>query len=139
MKSKQRHCIPALMICLGIVLFVISCGWDHEPSKSFDYDLQGTWVSDDPTVYSGTLVIGFDTIEITGYNEGQTPLSGDDSKRPFKGILKGVSLKGYSEEGRIFIENSESIPYELKTAGTQKQKFLSFNFGGRDEILKKTD
>jgi hypothetical protein len=138
MKSKLRYCIPALIV-ISAVLFVVSCDLETGDYKSFDYNLRGTWVSNDPSRYSGKLVIGFDTIKITGYNESQTPSFGNDSERPFKGILKGVFLKGYSEEGRIYIENNgEGIPYEIKTAGTQQQKFLYFKFGDRNEILQKS-
>jgi hypothetical protein len=67
---------------------------------------------------------------------------GDDSKRPFKDIPKRVPFKGYSEEGKIFIEYGEiaqdGIPFIYTEVGTypQKYKLLEFFFGGRKEILQ---
>jgi hypothetical protein len=115
-------------------LFITACGGltgTGTPAKSFDYDLQGTWVSNDPTVYSGKLVIGSDRITITGYSENQTkpPPDGDDSKRPFKGFSKSIALKGYSEEGKILIEDSgqlqEGIPYIYQKDESYPPKKLS--------------
>jgi len=128
------------------VLFICSCdgGQGTQPVdyKSFDDDLQGTWTSNDPNLYSGIIIINSTTITIDGYSEGQTPPKGDDSKRPFKDIPKGVPLKGYSEEGKIFIEYSGSaqngIPYIYTEAGDYPQNYrlLEFTFGGRKEILQ---
>jgi len=126
------------------VLFITSCEWEYEPRvyQAFNIDLRGTWVSNDPSVYSGKLIIDYDRITVTGFSEGQTPPREDDNKRPFKGFTKGASLKGYSEEGKIFIEDGgflrEGIPFNLYSAGSYSQeKFLSFNFGGRSETLQK--
>jgi hypothetical protein len=129
---------------LLVALLIVSCGTSTGTSdiKRFDDKLQGTWVSDDPSVYNGTLVIGYDRITITGYGESQTPaVGGDDNKRPFKGFTKGVALKGYSEDGKLFIEDKgqlqEGVPYTYwETNSSPKQKFLEFNFGGRDETLQ---
>jgi hypothetical protein len=132
-----------------MLIFFSSCGdftGTGTPSKSFDYKLQGTWVSNDSSVYSGTLVISYDSITIKGYNEGQTLpalLGGNDNERPFKSFPKGVALKGYSEEGKIFIENGgavqEGIPYtyqEDKGHNPPAYKIITFNFGGRIETLQ---
>jgi hypothetical protein len=132
------------IVPLLAALFITSCGdltGTGTPTKSFDYDLQDTWVSNDPTVYSGKLVISYDRITITGYSEGQTPTEGDDSKRPFKGFSKSIALKGYSEEGKIFIEDSgqlqEGIPYAYqKDESYPPKKIISFTFGGRVEKLQ---
>ena len=110
----------------------------------FDSSLQGTWGSNDPAVYSGTLVIGYDRITIKGYNEGQTPSGGNDNNRPFKGFTKGIALKGYSEEGEIYIEDGgllqEGIPYtywdDSPPPSYMKIKFLRFTFGSRAETLQ---
>jgi hypothetical protein len=127
-----------------VSIFMFSCGdYVYIPIvyNSFASELQGTWVSNDASIYSGTLVITFDTITITGFNEGQTQLGdGDDNKRPFRGFTRGIPLKGYSEEGRIFIEDigmlQNSIPYEYYTAGVSQQgRFLRFIFGGRTETM----
>jgi hypothetical protein len=93
-------------------------------------------------LYSGSLTIDFDTITIDGYGEDWTSLVGDDSKRPFKDFPKRVPLKGYSEEGKIFIDYGESaqegIPYIYTEAGDYPNKYtlLEFSFGGRKEILQ---
>ncbi|MDR0457295.1 MAG: hypothetical protein LBH20_11510 [Treponema sp.] len=137
-----------ILLFSAMLIFLSSCGdftGTGTPSKSFDNKLQGTWVSNDTSVYSGELLIGYDRITITGYSEGQTPpalLGGNDNERPFKGFTKGVALKGYSEEGKIFIENGgavqEGIPYvyDEDKSYPPKYKLLHFKFGGRDEILE---
>jgi hypothetical protein len=133
-----------ILLSAAILIVCAGCGdltRTGTPSKSFDYDLQGTWVSNDPSVYSGKLVISYDRITITGYSEGQTPTEGDDSKRPFKGFSKGIALKGYSEEGKFFIEDSgqlqEGIPYTYqKDESYPPKKIISFTFGGRVEKLQ---
>ena len=113
-------------------------------SENFAYELRGTWISNDPSIYSGTLRIDSSRITITGHNESQTPSRGDDNKRPFRGFIKGVGLKGYSQEGRIFIENVgvlHAIPYVYwegyYSADYRQTGLLSFNFGGRTETLQK--
>jgi hypothetical protein len=78
---------------------------------------------------------------ISGYGADWTSVLGDDTKRPFKDYPKDVSLKGYSEEGKIFIEFGgalNSIPYTWTEAGSypNKYKYLDFEFGGRKERLK---
>ena len=135
----------ALCIFLLSAIFASSCG--AVPSgeyKSFHNDLRGTWVSNESGLYSGTLIIDVDTIIIDGYGEDWTSLVGDDSKRPFRDFPKRVPLKGYSEEGKIFIEygsiEPEGIPYIYTESGNyqEKYKLLEFSFGGRKEILQFT-
>ena len=145
-------------VCAGllVVFFIISCGdLDTEASQSFDYDLQGTWVSNDPDpIYFGTLKIEYNRITITDYGEKQTPAHGIDEERPFKGFTKGIALKGYSEEGpsgeetykvgHIFIEDAgilqSGIPYtfwdDYPPPDYKRKKFLRFTFGGRVETLQ---
>jgi len=124
---------------LWLLMAITSCGGISGSGdiKRFDYRLEGTWVSNDPSVYSGALEISYDRITITGYAENQTPKDEDDSRRPFRQFIKGAALKGRSEEGKIFIEDGaqEGIPYTFSTAADGK-KFLRFTFGGRDEILE---
>jgi len=110
--------------------------------KSFDYKLQGTWESNDPSVYSGSLIIGYDRITITGYSESQKPTDGDASQRPFSQFPRNKAMKGYSEDGKFFIDNvgtMESIPYiyseDHTTPDYKLVKYLKFTFGGRDENL----
>jgi len=134
----------AIIIALLAILFLNTCdGMVTDVNyKSFDRKLRGKWVSNDPGIYSGSLVISSDTIIIDGYGEDWTSIVGDDSKRPFKDIPKRVGHKGYSEEGNIFIEYGDAaqngIPYVYTEAGTypQKYKLLEFSFGGRKEILQ---
>jgi len=129
-----------------LAAFLVSaCDWVGAGGlNSFDYNLRGTWVSNDPGIYSGTVVIDYNTITITGYSENQTPLLGDDNKRPFRNFVKGIPLKGYSDsaDGKIFIEKNgilqEGIPYTYweNSSLLTKTKLLTLTFGGRDEILQ---
>ena len=133
-----------VLLSLLIVFFVTACDYNGGTSdyKSFDYELQGTWESNDKTVYSGKLEITSFRITITGYYESQTQnqpeLSKNDNKRPFKDFTKGTTLTGYSEEGKIFIEDGgqlqEGIPYTCWEG--YSGRFLSFDFGGRKETLQ---
>jgi len=135
-------------VCAGLLaaFFIVACG--NDTGTRFDYHLQGTWISNESdAIYSGALEITSDRITITGYGENQTPPRGDDNNRPFKGFTKGTALKGYSEEGKFFIEDigmlQEGIPYTYwetdKKSDYRKQKFLSFTFGSRIETLKNSE
>ena len=92
--------------------FLNSCGGFPSGGdvNSFHKNLRGTWVSNETGLYSGTLIINTDTITIDGYGEDWLSLVGDDSKRPFKDFPKRVALKGYSEEGKIFIKYRSTEP-----------------------------
>jgi len=144
--------------CLFTVFLLTSCGWEPGSSSGeyFHYDLQGTWFSNDGSVYSGELIIDFSKITINGYHESQTPLLGDANERPFKNYTKNIELKGYSVEdstssydlrkGVIFIEDygelQEGIPYTCwseYTSEYKRIKLLRFTFGGRVETLRYTD
>jgi len=137
--------ITAITIIIT-VFFVAVCDVINGTSdiKKFENALQGTWVSNDPSRYSGSLEIDYDRITITGYSERQTPSGGNDNERPFKNFTKGIALKGYSEEGKIFIEDrgllQEGIPYSYWDISPppdhKKIKFLSFTFGDRVETLQ---
>ena len=127
-----------------IFLALCLCACDTHGSqtgsyKSFEYKLRGTWVSQDKSVYSGTVQIDSVTITITGYEESQRKDTDPWDHLPFRGFPKSAPLKGYSEDGKLFIgDNAQnSVPYNLETgADKQKDKFLRFNFGGRDEVVK---
>jgi len=137
-------------ICTVVLsaLLICSCdglqGSQSGSYKSFNYDLRGTWVSNESGLYSGTLKIDSDTITIDGYGEYWISLVGDDNKRPFKDFPKRVPLKGYSEEGKIFIDYGgtaqNGIPYIYTQTGDypNRYKLLEFSFGGRNEILQWT-
>jgi len=137
--KKFNECISLL-----VVILITSCNLEYNPGnyKSFDNKLRGTWVSNETGLYSGSLKIDSDTITIDGYGEDWISMVGDDSKRPFKDFPKRVPLKGYSEEGKIFIEYGETaldgFLYVYTELGTypQKYKLLEFSFGGRKEILQ---
>jgi len=129
-------------VVLLTTFLIATCGYVE--SGRFDSRLEGTWISNDPTIYSGNLKISYDRITITGYSEGQTPPKGDDNNRPFKGFTKGTALKWYSEEGKLFIEDGglvqEGIPYvywdDNPPPDYRKVKFLRFTFGSREETLE---
>jgi hypothetical protein len=132
---------------LVVVLFVlVLTGCDGEFTDDggyFETKLRGTWETHSPAAYgySGTLVIGWDTITITGYE--QTYYGLKEAERPFKDITKGVSRKGYSEDGKLYINDfgwKEGIAYEYD-AGTYPDytNLVRFTFGGRAETLRKTD
>jgi len=142
-ETVMRMKIIKIVMLLSVVFFIASCGGGGSSNvKSFDYRLQGRWESSDKTEYSGTLVITYDRITITGYEASQTPRYGDDNKRPFKQFPKERAMKGYSEEGKIFIINgdvTESIPYyywdDNPPPTYNLVYYLRFNFGGRNEDL----
>jgi hypothetical protein len=128
---------------LAALTLLASCTLDSDPNKKYvDSRLRGTWESTDITVYSGRLVIDFDTITITGYAESQTPSlwdGGDDTRRPFRDFAKGYPFTCYTEEGKLFIETVtgvQNIPYVYRTQGLDK--YLLFSFGDRQEGLKRT-
>jgi len=135
-----------IAIILLFALSISACdgllsGGDYN-YKTFESKLRGTWVSNDTGLFSGSLKIEYDTITIDGYGEDWTSIVGDDSKRPFKDFPKRVPLKGYSEDGKIFIEYGDvapdGIPYYYLEVGSypQKYKLLEFTFGGRKERLQ---
>jgi hypothetical protein len=149
--QSKRNKLPILLFSLLIfILLIASCNFDYEPdpnTKIFDYQLQGTWKSNDydNAVYKGTLTIAINYITITGYSETQTPPLGSDNNRPFKTITKGTPLKAYSEEGNIYIEDGGTlqtgIPYtywdDYPPPDYKRKQFLRFTFGDRQETLQK--
>jgi len=120
---------------------IAACGIRDDDNENFDRKLQGTWESNDKSVYSGTLYIDYNSITIKGYEESQTLWQGDDTNRPFKNFTKNTALKAYSEEGKIFITDAgilqEGIPYTYYTGKFATDEFLRFNFGDRLETLRK--
>jgi hypothetical protein len=133
MKTKLKW----LSALLAALLFV-SCDVSGV-YKTNDFNLRGAWESTVTDPYSGKLVIGVDTITITGYAESQTQWYGDDTKRPFGEFAKGAPLPCYSDDNKLFITTvggEKIVPYLYSTSG--QDKFLSFDFGGRAEALKRT-
>jgi hypothetical protein len=144
---KKKLLIPLLGLALCST-FIIGCGgyYGTDSYLRFDSNLQGTWKTVSPDErYEGTLEITYDRITITGYGSSQTPMFSDDNQRPFKNFLKGIALKGYSEEGHIFIEDAglvqEGIPYRYwsDSPNYNKIEFLRFEFGGKPETLRKSN
>ncbi|MDR0494354.1 MAG: hypothetical protein LBG95_01825 [Treponema sp.] len=137
--NKQK--IVGVCVSLLYAFFISGCDW--EPGKSFDYNMQGTWVSNaSGGLYSGELVIDIDSITIKGYEEDYwMSLLGDDEKRPFRNFPKNVPLEAYTEEGCIFIKKAgvfqDGIPYVFDDPGYGRIKLLYLSFGGREEILQK--
>jgi len=143
-KSLAAAFLPALCSLLFFSCDFIS-GSDY---KSIDYDLRGTWETNEGNDddYSGTLVMDYNTITIGGYasNQGYEWAHGT-GQRPFKDFTKNAPLEAYTEEGKIFIKDAgivqEGLPYtywEVYSQTDNKQiQFLRFNFNGRDETLRK--
>ena len=139
--SKTVKWLVVFPVVLAFSAILLACDWfmDGSNPNTFDWDLRGTWVSNDKTYYSGTLIIEMNRITINGYPESQ----GVSSQRPFRNFIKGVALQGYSNEGKIFIQDAgvwkEGIPYTYWTesSGFSKTELLRFEFGGRKETLEK--
>jgi len=147
----------AFCAVLAAALSISACNMGNDNLKSFAHYLQGTWVSNDQSVYYGVLEITFDRITITGYYEDQTPTpGGNDNQRPFRNFTTGIALTGHSEEGsrvngaisgHIFIEDvgrlQPGIPYtywyETPPPYNKRVHFLLFNFGSREERLRRTE
>jgi hypothetical protein len=152
--------MKTLAVCAGLLaaFFITACGYENETNPKTK--LQGTWKSNDPSVYSGTLIITNDRITIDGYYADQTPPRGDDNNRPFKNFTKGTGLKWRSEvtdqkkdsmEGIIYItdrgKEQDGLPFsyyegdkwDYGTYPLITDKFLCFTFGDRDEILENSE
>jgi hypothetical protein len=131
---------------MAAAVMLAGCGGNGlEEGGSFDSKLRGTWetLSPSPSGYSGTLVIDWNSITITGYEPRPWPYSANDPERPFNGITKGVSRKGYSKDGKLYINDfgwNEGIPYTYDAGSSPAYtRLLRFTFGGRDETLKKNE
>jgi hypothetical protein len=139
-KTKQKW-LSALLAALPLAMLFVSCDADGV-YKTIDFKLQGAWESTAADPYSGKLVIGGDTITITGYDKSQTPpewKGGNDAERPFREFAKNAPLACYSDEGKLFIttvEGEKIVHYLYSTSG--QDKYLFFNFGGKEEALKRT-
>jgi hypothetical protein len=128
---------------VAVMVVAAGCDGDSLDGGYFEAKLRGTWETYNPVSpgYSGTLVIGWDTVTVTGYDQtAYYPLN--ESQRPFKGITKGVSRKGYSDDGKMYLNDfgwKEGIAYEYDAGATPDYtKLLRFTFGGRAETLLKT-
>ena len=156
MKSSKKHFIFSFFAFLCLLL-IAACDWDTDDRtgnyQRFDWDIQGTWkTNESESRYTGTLVIDYNRITITGYGETQTPAQGgNDTERPFRNITKNTPLEGYTEEQEatgqkiILIKDAgtwqEAIPYiywyDYPPTDFEKVEFLRFTFGNRQETLRK--
>lgn len=136
--------LALLALTLGSCIFIEGDS-DLISSRYFASSLRGTWESNDPSVYSGKLIIDYNSIKITGYDESQSQGS-NDTKRPFRDFTRNTTLQGYSDESdgiKIYIKDRGSwqpgIVYQYYKSGTllNSDHFLKFDFGGRSETLKK--
>jgi hypothetical protein len=133
----------ALVLALLAAALLAGCdGWvSDDDGGYFEAKLRGTWKTHNPAAngYRGTLVIGRDTITISGYDQAYYGLK--ESERPFKGITKDVSRKGYSEDGKLYINDfgwNEGIPYTYDAGiSPDYTNLVRFTFGGRAETLKR--
>jgi len=151
-KKQESPLLLFFFLHFSFLICLILCSCDtHDSSqtstyKSFEYKLRGTWESNQTEsytpVYSGTIKIDSDSIIIDGYGETQTPTDGDDNNLPFKAFPRGKPLKGYSENGKIYIEYPASVQNEIPYSYTEtgeypnKGKILDFTFGTRSERLQ---
>jgi hypothetical protein len=144
MKTNIFSLCGILLLVSGF-LFLATCDSDTA-DETIDKNLQGTWKTNGSgNVYSGTLVITSDRITITGYEETQDLIFGDDDQRPFKNITKSTPLKARTEEGNIYIEDAGTelpgISYtywdDNPPPNSERVEFLCFTFGGRQETMRK--
>ncbi|MDR0638777.1 MAG: hypothetical protein LBG27_07755 [Spirochaetaceae bacterium] len=142
---KRNGAARSALLLVFALVFAGCEGDSPDDGGFFEAKLRGTWETHDPDElregYNGKVVINWDTITITGYT-GYIGWATDESTRPFKDITKGVSRKGYAEDGKIYINDfgwKEGIPYEYDAgAYPDCPKLLRFTFGGRPETLRKT-
>lgn len=143
---NMKHLSVAFFLLLA-VFFTTACDSETD-GRRFDFDLRGTWYSNDPSRYSGELIIEYDRITILGYLEGQTPLLGDDAERPFGNFTKGTALSGYSESfeangvrNYIIYIMDVGVWHELAsvyyTGSNRNDRFMRINFGARTETLRR--
>jgi len=153
MKNQTVHAVKnrRLAVLLLCSLLLFSCdlksGSGNYKYKGFDYDLQGTWETNSTGEYSGSLKISSDTITISGYAPNTMyEYTNGTGQRPFKDFTKNTPLEGYTEEGKIFIKDAgiiqEGLPYvyylgAYSYSENEQAQFLRFNFGGREETLRK--
>jgi hypothetical protein len=140
MKNK----LPGVALAALLPLFALiptGCGEAVPGGPVFEARLRGTWETQSPPPigYSGKLVIGRNTITISGY-ERILPF---DPRRPFGDITRDAPRRGYTEDGFMYIDDfglKDGIPYQYEAGGSPGYvKLLRFTFGGRDETLRKIE
>jgi hypothetical protein len=124
---------------------IVSCDGTYNPDnyKRVDYDLRGTWECTEAAywpvdnTYKGMLVLGYDSITITGPVEH------------LWGFTRGIALEAYTEDaedgeiGLLYIKDrgilQRPISYRRwQSAGTPKYEMLTFpsGDGAADETFK---
>jgi len=141
MTATAKNILPALFFLLSI-----ACNVDS--SETFSYKLRGTWMSNSPECsgYDGILTITYNTINIEGYIGTITceDWYAQETTRPFwsLGLTQNSTFKGYDEGGYLYIQDRgqwmDGIPFDYWEDAVG-QKFLSFTFDGREELLRKID
>ncbi|MDR1341942.1 MAG: hypothetical protein LBK18_01655 [Prevotellaceae bacterium] len=142
--KKQVNNAALFVLLFAFALIPAGCGEGELDGNYFATRLRGTWetLNPEPYDYAGMLVIDYTTITITGYEKNlYIP---DDPRRPFKDITKGVSRKGYTEDGKMYINDfgwkeGISYTYERGTSSNNYTDLLQFNFEGRSETLWKIE
>ncbi|GHV84579.1 hypothetical protein AGMMS50230_01870 [Spirochaetia bacterium] len=129
--------VPAL---LAAALLVASCNVTGGDYKSVDYDLRGTWERTEEAFWPegqtttserGKLIIGFDTVKITGPVEH------------LQGYTRGIALEAYTEDGKLYIKDygvwqSPILYVRAESGGYPTEKLLYLKGGGvPDKTLKR--
>ena len=150
--SLQLKYMKFLAFCaiLPAAFLITACEWNNDNSNHrwFAWYLQGTWVPNEPQpIYSGTLVITFDRITITGF--GPNPDLPNNPYRPFRDFPKGAAMSGFSEgarvngytRGHIFIEDGglRQVPYLYRYADDGRVHLLNLYFGGTVTIFERRE
>jgi hypothetical protein len=141
-KNQGGTTMKKRMLFLFIIITALftGCNNDWQSVPRFDYELVGSWESMPEnsyyyTGYTGSLEIDYRSITIKGY----TGYAIYGSSLPFPGFTKDVPLKGYSQEGKIFINDRGTVqtglPYTFWKDAVGG-KYLTFTFSGREETLK---
>ena len=131
--------IVAAFVFALFAFLVTSCDgeWTSVQRETFDPRLRGTWISDNHEILlhtEGTLIIGFDTIRIEGFNPIIILYPPDipDPLLLFHGFARGVQMTGFSEDNKLFINRPGvigGIPYALDTTARPNLLYLDFGYG----------
>ena len=130
----------AAFIVAMFAFLVSSCDWDFSSmhSGAFDFNLRGTWVSNNHNILGhteGKLVITVDTIRIEGFELHRDFPYADI---PFAGIARRVELTGFSEDNMLFINRPGfvgGIPYVIDHTTRPVLLYLDFGFGLDNRVI----
>jgi len=96
-----------IILYIVLLLAILMTACDLDGIYSFEWRLHGTWDAISPSWPFGTLLITFDSINI----------SGCIAFWAFNNIRRDSNLRGYSKDGRIFIQTFgewQSFPYRYE-------------------------